>query len=84
MNNELHKNIEISDFQLASFLVYQQTELLGIRRETPTKAVFIFPDNKKTQELVERFSNLSSQVEPLAFSSAQKRLKQLLYLSLKQ
>ncbi len=82
MDEELHKNLEISDFQLASFLIYRDTELIGIRMVTPTKAVFIFPDNEKTQALIEKFSNLSAEVEPLAFSSAQKRLKQLLYLSL--
>jgi len=64
MDEELHKNLEISDFQLASFLIYRDT------------------DNEKTQALIEKFSNLSAEVEPLAFSSAQKRLKQLLYLSL--
>jgi hypothetical protein len=76
--------IEIADFILSSFLIYNNISLVRIDKVSPTRALFLFPRDERTKDLISLFSSMSAEVEPLAFSSAQKRLKQLLYLALRQ
>lgn len=72
--------ITTSDFYLAAFLLAKNIPLTNVIKDNPRKAVFVFPKTDRSNELMSRFSQMKGNIEPLAFASAQKKLKHLLYL----
>lgn len=75
--------LKTSDFYLASYLLAKNIPLVKLNKENPQRAVFEFPKNKKCLELCDEFSQMKASIEPIAYTSAQKRLKHLLFLYLK-
>lgn len=69
-----------SDLCLASYLLAKGVLVIDVTKDNPRQAVFIFSNTKDCQKLIAEFSLMKGQVEPLAFFSAQKRLKHLIYL----
>lgn len=66
-------------FQLASFLLSEQCNLLALDRSNPKRIIFIFEETLLRQELTQKFLSHQASVEPHRFASAQKDLKQLIY-----
>lgn len=75
---------ETSDFQLASFLLANNIKLLNIDKISNTRVSFVFENSKACGNYVTEYASLESSVEPITFASAQKKLKNLIYLKLKE
>jgi len=75
--------LETSDFYIASYLLAKNIPLVRLNKENPQRAIFVFPRNEKCLELCDEFSQMKASIEPVAYTSAQKRLKHLLFLHLK-
>lgn len=75
-----HEYFKTNDLCLASFLLAKNISFVGLNKDSAGKADFVFRNNKDCKDLVGKFSSLDAVVEPMAFFSAQKRLKHLLYL----
>lgn len=82
MNNAKKKQITLSDFYLAAFLLSKEFKLLNIDKSNPQRALFIFEDKENKQNLIEDFLFGRTQIEPKSFVSAIKELKQLLHSNL--
>jgi len=76
-NNYYHS----TDFCLVSFLLLCNINPDYINKDNTGKVTFSFLKNSQVESLVEQFSTLKAKVEPLSFFSAQKKLKQLIYLN---
>ncbi|MCL5090835.1 MAG: DUF5659 domain-containing protein [Patescibacteria group bacterium] len=75
--------LKTSDFYLASYLLAKNIPLVKLNKENPQGAVFVFSKNKECLALCDEFSQMKASIEPIAYPSAQKRLKHLLFLYLK-
>ena len=75
-NNYYHS----TDFCLVSFLLYCNINPNYINKDRTGKATFSCLKTSQIESLIEQFSTLKAKVEPLSFFSAQKKLKQLIYL----
>ncbi|KKT58114.1 MAG: hypothetical protein UW51_C0006G0201 [Candidatus Amesbacteria bacterium GW2011_GWA1_44_24] len=69
-----------TDLCLASYLLAKDTPFTGINKDSSGRATFLFPITDKCRQLVKEFTETKALVEPMAFFSAQKRLKHLIYL----
>jgi len=78
----MKNKFETEDFCLASYLLAKDISLDGVKKINPAskKVTFIFNDSKECQSLISEFSQMKGSIEPLAFMSAQKQLKHLIYL----
>jgi len=79
MENENGSRYSTKDFYIAAFLLTKGLKLFSIDRTNPREAFFIFQDTESKEALVEGFFYGRATVEPKAFVSAIKELKQLLY-----
>ena len=59
--------------------VMGKIKLLDIDKTNPQRASFIFKDSQQRKEIAEEYIFNNGQIEPKAFTSAIKELKQLLY-----
>ena len=71
---------QTSDFCLSSYLIACNINPAEINTNSLGKATFFFHKTSQIESLIEQFSNLKASIEPLSFFSAQKKLKQLIYL----
>ena len=78
MNND-YKKFYTSDFYLACYIYANKIKLLDIDKTNPQRASFIFKDSQQRKEIAEEYIFNNGQIEPKAFTSAIKELKQLLY-----
>ena len=77
---KINKNPYItSDFQVATYLYSQDILLISIDWVSPTKAEFLFENNKDLQEAISKFWNGEAFVDAKTLLQAQKELKQRMY-----
>ena len=69
---------ETTDFYLACYLRCRGYRLEGVRRDGPRR-VFQFEDRAERQDAILSFFNNEGSVRPLAFATAIKDLKALIY-----
>lgn len=80
MSMQQNDYYQTNDFCLASFLLSYDINPTQINTDSFNRATFSFLITTQVKTLIEQFSLLKAKVEPLAFFSAQKKLKQLIYL----
>jgi len=68
-----------SDFYISAYILSLGYKLTNIDKTNPRRAVFVFEDCAKGQELSSGFLLGKEKIEPKKFVSAIKELKQLLY-----
>jgi hypothetical protein len=76
MNTNLY---ETSDFYLASYLLSVNVPIVDTTRDSEGKVTFIFQKTENFEQLIDDFLTFKAKVEPLAYASAQKKLKHLIY-----
>jgi len=76
MNDE---NYKTSDFCLASYLLAKNVPLVGTERGGGNRVTFVYQSSAKLNSLIGEYFQMQAVIEPMAFFSAQKRLKQLIY-----
>jgi len=76
MDQNLYKT---NDFYLSSYLLTENVPIVGTTKDTFGKVTFIFSKTINFDELIDNFLTLKAQVEPLAYASAQKKLKHMIY-----
>ena len=79
MNSKSKKQFSTPDFYIASFCVAKGLKLAGVERENPRRILFVFDDTEDREGLIEDFLFGRTTVEPKAFVTAIKELKQLLH-----
>ena len=80
MIQKLEKNnyFKTSDLALAAAINLSQP-LESLDRSNPHKVLFIFPNNKQTEDIVDSYWKRQLQVEPLSFFNSLRTLKARLY-----
>jgi len=78
MNNE-NENYKTSDFCLASYLLAKNIPLIGTARDGGNRVTFVYQSSAELNSLISEYFQMQAVIEPMAFFSAQKRLKQLIY-----
>lgn len=76
----LNEYFRTTDLCLASYLLAKDASFTGIDKDSSNRATFLFPVTGKCKQLVKEFTETKALVEPMAFFSAIKRLKHLIYL----
>ncbi len=77
---ENNKNTFSTDsFVLASYLLCESFNLIGVNKDNPKRMIFIFEDSKKRASIIELFFSYKASIEPNRFYSAQRNLKQMIY-----
>lgn len=76
MNTNIYKT---NDFYLASYLLSANVPIIGTTRDSLEKVTFVFQKTDNFEQLIDDFLTFKAKVEPLAFASAQKKLKHLIY-----
>lgn len=77
---ENNKNTFSTDsFILASYLLCESFNLIGINKDNPKRMIFIFEDAKNRATAIETFFSYKARIEPNRFYSAQRNLKQMIY-----
>lgn len=81
MKNQPIETIKITDFNIASILLYNGIDLLDIEKDpkSPQRSIFIFPLSDDVGPLINSFWNRELGVEPLRFIEVQKYLKSRLH-----
>lgn len=79
MEKQDNSTFSTDNFQLACYLLAESCKLLMVDKFNPRRALFIFEESERRQELTQKFISYQASVEPHRFFSAQKDLKQLLY-----
>jgi hypothetical protein len=67
------------DFCLASYLLSADIPIIDTTRNSKGKVTFIFQKTENFEQLINDFLTFRARVEPLAYASAQKKLKHLIY-----
>lgn len=73
------KNYKTSDFCLASYLLAKNIPLIGTVRDGGNRVTFVYQSSTELSSLISEYFQMQAIIEPMAFFSAQKRLKQLIY-----
>ena len=76
-----NENIQLNDLYASAYHLANSVSLVDVlREENSKKATFVFSRTKKSEELLNRFSLMKAVIEPIAYISAIRRLKQLVHL----
>lgn len=79
MKNQTSNTFSTDNFQLASYLLSESCPLLMLDKANPKRAVFIFDESERRQQLTSQFLEYKASVEPHRLFSAMRDLKQMLY-----
>jgi len=74
----LKKFFSTSDLPLAAYLKLQNYSIARIQRAGDGRASFVFHDNPERGELLLKFFNRETEIEPLAFLDQIRNLKSLI------
>lgn len=78
---KINETIKLKDLYASAYLLTNDIPLVDIlKQEGFSRATFVFSATPNTFDLLNRFSSLGAVVEPLAYMSAIRRLKQLISL----
>lgn len=75
----MNEQFKTSDFYVAAFCKTKGMKLCGMDKTNPKRAVFLFEDTEDRPQLVEDFWQGRAIVEPQAFVSNIRSLKQMLF-----
>lgn len=75
------KEYTSTDFYLTAYLLASGLELLGTRKLTPNKTIFLLKDSLKRETLVQDFFAGRASVNPLAYKDWIQNLKAMLHNS---
>lgn len=76
---EYNNHYETNNLGLATALVAIGSKLVRIDKTTPTRAIFVFEDDGKIEQLVEEYWSNSLAVPALTYFDVIKQLKSRLY-----
>jgi len=75
-NNNQYKT---SDFGLAASLCASDVGLVGINKDNPRRAIFIFNDSDLTSDVIDSYRSGTLMVNAIRYFETTKRLKSQLY-----
>lgn len=78
MQNQ-NQSINTSDFCLAAYLLAKNISLIETLRDDSSRVTFVYQNSAELSLLIDKYFQMKAVIEPMAFFSAQKRLKQLIY-----
>jgi hypothetical protein len=73
------QSFKTSDFCLAAYLLTKTIPLTGTTRDDSNRVTFVYQNSAELSSLIISYFQMKAVIEPMAFFSAQKRLKQLIY-----
>jgi hypothetical protein len=77
-----NETIKLNDLYASAYLLANSIPLADVlRQENSKRATFVFPITKESLKLLNCFSSMKAIVEPIAYISAVRRLKQLVHLN---
>jgi len=82
MTNDEIDVMKTSDFTLASSIFCLGHDVLGINKENPRRAIFIFKKTPELQRVVDNFFTNTLSVNPLEFVNAQRELRAQIHTDL--
>ena len=78
MQNQ-NEDYNTSDFCLAAYLLTKSIPIVRTGRDLDNRVTFVFETSNRLNLLIDEYFQMKAIIEPMAFFSAQKRLKQIIY-----
>ncbi len=70
---------QCTDLYLAAYLVSEDERIIQVDKTNERRAVFLFEESPRIERLVEKYWDKSGSIEPRAYVSAIKEVKDFLY-----